>query len=76
MATLGVGECVGELGYLSKVQRTASVVAVDDAVCLKVDAMLMDWASLPCQMRFSKVFQQTLIERLSKTTLELAKYKE
>ena len=32
----------------------------------------LEWASLPCQMRFSKVFQQTLIDRLAQTTLELA----
>ena len=75
ITTLRAGECVGEVGYLSKVQRTASVIALDDVVCLKIDALLMEWASLPCQMRFSKVFQQTLIERLSKTTIELAKLK-
>ena len=75
VATLSAGECVGELGYLSRVQRTASVGARDDVLCIRIDALLMEWASLPCQMRFSRVFQQTLIERLSRTTLELAGYK-
>ena len=75
ITTVRAGECVGELGYLSKVQRTASVTALDDVTCLKIDALLMEWASLPCQMRFNKVFQKTLIERLSNTTIDLAKLK-
>jgi len=67
------GECVGELGYLAPVERTATVTARSDVGAIKVDAALMEWASIPVQMRFIKTFQQTLIDRLSKTTRELAK---
>ncbi len=66
------GDCVGELGYLSRVKRTASVTATGNVTALKIDSNIMEWASLPCQMRFSKAFQQILIERLSKTSLNLA----
>jgi serine/threonine protein kinase len=66
------GDCIGEIGYLSKVKRTASVVATGNVSALKVDSNIMEWASLPCQMRFGKAFQQILVERLSKTSLNLA----
>lgn len=71
--TLGKGDCVGELGYLSKVKRIASVIARGDVDAICIEEMHMEWASLPCQLRFNKVFQRTLIERLSATTQELAK---
>lgn len=72
IATLGKGACVGEMGYLSEAKRTASVMARDDALLLKVDAALMEWASIPCQMRFTKAFTQVLIERLGTTSVTLA----
>jgi len=74
VGTLGEGDCVGELSYLSNSKRSASIVAVDDVTALKIDSALLDWASIPVQMRFNKVFQQVLIERLARTTFELAKY--
>jgi len=73
VGTLGKGDCVGELGFLTQAKRSATVVARDDVTTLKIDSALMEWASIPVQMRFNKVFQQTLIERLTRTTVELAK---
>jgi serine/threonine protein kinase len=69
---LTAGDCVGELGYLSRVKRTASVTATGNVSAMKIDSNVMEWASLSCQMRFSKSFQQILIERLSRTSLDLA----
>jgi len=74
VGTLGIGDCVGELSYLSNSKRSASIIAIDDVTALKIDSALLNWASLPVQMRFSKVFQQVLIERLARTTFELAKH--
>ena len=74
VTTLGKGDCVGELGYLSKVKRIASVIARGDVDAICIEEMHMEWASLPCQLRFNKIFQRTLIERLSVTTHELAKH--
>ena len=68
------GDCVGELSYLSNSKRSASILAIDDVCALKIDTALLDWASIPVQMRFNKVFQQVLIERLARTTFELAKH--
>ena len=74
VGTLAEGDCVGELSFLSNSKRSASIVAMDDITALKIDAALLDWASIPVQMRFNKVFQQVLIERLARTTFELAKH--
>lgn len=71
---LGAGDCVGELSYLSNSKRSASITAVDDVSAIKIDAALLDWASLGAQMRFGKVFQRVLIERLARTTRELSKH--
>ncbi len=74
VGTLIEGDCVGELSYLSNSKRSASILAIDDVSALKIDRALLDWASIPVQMRFNKAFQQVLIERLARTTFELAKH--
>jgi serine/threonine protein kinase len=74
VGTLFEGDCVGELSYLSNSKRSASILAIDDVCALKIDTALLNWASIPVQMRFNKVFQQVLIERLARTTFELAKH--
>ena len=74
VGTLGEGDCVGELSYLSNSKRSASITSLDKVTALKIESALLDWASIPVQMRFNKVFQQILIERLARTTYELAKH--
>ena len=70
---IATGECVGEMEYLSDIKRTAEVKATMDIVVLRVDEEIKAWASLPCQLRLNKVFQQVLIERLSKTSEALSR---
>ena len=74
VGTLAAGDCVGELSYLSNSKRSASITCVEDVAALRIDSALLDWASLGVQMRFNKVFQEVLIERLARTTFELAKH--
>lgn len=74
IGTLSQGECVGEMGYLAKVPRTASVAARGDVLAIRIDTSLVEWASIPCQMRFHKAFQQILIDRLANTSVQLARY--
>ncbi|MDX1431296.1 MAG: serine/threonine-protein kinase [Gammaproteobacteria bacterium] len=74
VGTLGEGDCVGELSYLSNSKRSASITAAENVTAIKIESALLDWASIPVQMRFNRVFQQILIERLARTTYELAKY--
>ena len=62
------GDCFGEMGYLAKTKRTATIVAHGDTSILKVNSTVISQVSLNCQVRFLKVFLRTLIHRLSVTT--------
>ncbi len=65
---LYAGDCFGEMGYLAKTKRTATIVANGPTSLLKVNASVISQVSLNCQVRFLKVFLRTLIHRLSVTT--------
>ncbi|HET7921439.1 MAG TPA: serine/threonine-protein kinase [Gammaproteobacteria bacterium] len=71
LGTLTTGDCFGEMGYLSRTKRSASVRANSEVALLCVNATLMERASRDCQLRFYKVFAHTLIERLSRTNERL-----
>lgn len=66
------GDCFGEMGYLAKVHRTASIVATERVQLMKVNATLMEQISVECQLHFSRVFLRTLVKRLATTTAMLA----
>ncbi len=66
------GDCFGEIGFLTRTKRTASVVATDKVLTLKVNASLMEQVSTECQLKFYKVFTETLIYRLSITSAKLS----
>ncbi|HVT36832.1 MAG TPA: serine/threonine-protein kinase [Nevskiaceae bacterium] len=70
--TLNKGDCVGEIGFLTAAKRTASVVAMTKVLALKINATLMDKVSRDCQLRFYKVFTETLIYRLTVTSAKLS----
>jgi len=61
---LGPGDCFGETSYVSDAKRTSTIKVNDSAVILSVSATLLEQASAACQLRFNKVFLQTLIRRL------------
>ncbi len=70
---LETGECFGEMEYLANGGRSATIVTNRETTVLKVEKDFKEWASLPCQLRMSKAFQNMLIERLRATTKELAR---
>lgn len=72
IGALTQGDCFGEMGYISKTQRTASIYADGRVSLLKAKSTLMDQASESCQLRFTKVFLRTLILRLSHATERMA----
>ena len=47
-------------------------MAVGKVLALKVNASLMDKVSQDCQLRFYKVFTETLVYRLSVTSAKLS----
>lgn len=63
------GDCFGEMGYLEKTERTATIRAREKMQLIKINATLIDQVSIECQLRFSKVFLRTLVRRLSNTNL-------
>jgi serine/threonine protein kinase len=70
---LETGECFGEMEYLAGGGRSATLVANRETTVLKVERDFKEWASLPCQLRMGKAFQNMLIERLRGTTKDLAR---
>ncbi len=68
VSVLGHGDCFGEMGYLTQSRRSATVVSRSSSLLLKVSASLMEQASMKTQFRFQRVFLETLIERLSRST--------
>ncbi len=68
LRSLYAGDCFGEMGYLAKTKRTATIVARGPTSLLKVNSAVISQVSLNCQVRFLKVFLRTLIHRLSVTT--------
>jgi serine/threonine-protein kinase len=72
LQVLGKGDCFGEIGFLMKTKRTASIVAQTPVLLLKVNATEMQQVSRDCQLRYYKVFTENLIYRLAFTSAQLA----
>lgn len=70
--TLSSGDCFGEMGFIARSGRTATIVARSAVTAMKVRASLIERASLHCQLRFHKVFLRTLVERLSSATIRIS----
>jgi len=69
---LGKGDCFGEMGYLAKTKRTATITAEEKTALLKINSTVISQVSLNCQVRFLKVFLRTMIHRLSATTEKIS----
>lgn len=65
---LQTGDCFGEMGYLAKTERSASIIAQNYVQLMKINSTLIDQVSVECQLHFSRVFLKTLVKRLSDTT--------
>ncbi|MEX2525912.1 MAG: cyclic nucleotide-binding domain-containing protein, partial [Gammaproteobacteria bacterium] len=74
--TLKEGDCFGEMGFLADTERTASVVAKTETNIIKVNSATLDRADESTQLRFLKVFVNTVIERLKQTTSVLTQLKQ
>jgi serine/threonine protein kinase len=69
---LKAGDCFGEMGYISRRRRTASIIATSPVTLMRVNSTLIEQVSKDCQLRFCRVFLRILIERLSSTTEKMA----
>jgi serine/threonine protein kinase len=61
------GATFGELGFIVNQARTATIVADDKVIVLKIRASLIDRTSVNCQLRFQKAFLKNLAERFCST---------
>lgn len=68
LQTLAEGDCFGEMGHVTRLRRTASVIAVGELSVMKLNSTLLEQVSTECQLRFYKVFVRVLAARLSRTT--------
>jgi len=73
LTVLKKGECFGEMAYLGKTTRTATIEALSNTILMKVNASVIDQTSINTQNRFYKVFSTTLIQRLIRTNKLLSK---
>jgi serine/threonine protein kinase len=69
LGQLHAGDCFGEMSYLGKSKRSATIRAKEPMQLMKINATLIDQVSVDCQLRFSKVFLKTLVHRLSNTNI-------
>lgn len=61
------GATFGELGFIVNQARTATIIADDKVIVLKIRASLIDRTSVNCQLRFQKAFLKNLAERFCST---------
>jgi len=73
LGVLKKGDCFGEMAYLGKTARTATIEALGDTILMKINASVIDQTSMGTQLCFYKVFSNTLIRRLCHTNELLSK---
>lgn len=76
LSLLKESDCFGEMAYFTKSKRTATIVAATNVILFKINSSRIEKASTNCQLRFTRVFLYTLIERLSKTSEKAASAKQ
>ena len=65
------GDCFGEIAFLTRQPRNATITARTDVSLMSVSASLMEQASTETQIRYYRIFLENLISRLSQATDKL-----
>ncbi len=65
IASLGTGDCLGEMSLIGGQSRIADVIADTDCILLKISSSVLDNASDSVKHIFYKSFAITLVRRLS-----------
>jgi eukaryotic-like serine/threonine-protein kinase len=61
---LAPGDCFGESSVVPNARRQATIRALSAVTLLQVSSTLLETLSAACQLRFNRMFLQTLIQRL------------
>ena len=54
------------MAYLTKTRRTASILAATKTILIKLNVQAIEQTSITTQLRFYRIFSNTLIDRLSR----------
>ncbi len=65
------GDCFGEIAFLTRQPRNATIQARTEVSLMSVSASLMEQASTETQVRYYRIFLENLIARLSQATDKL-----
>jgi len=65
------GDCFGEIAFLTRQPRNATIAARTEVSLMSVSASLMEQASTETQVRYYRIFLENLITRLSQATDKL-----
>jgi serine/threonine protein kinase len=65
------GDCFGEIAFLTRQPRNATIMARTEVSLMSVSASLMEQASTETQVRYYRIFLENLISRLSQATDKL-----
>jgi eukaryotic-like serine/threonine-protein kinase len=64
LGQLSSGDCFGESSVVPNARRQATIRALEPVSLLQVSSTLLETLSASCQLRFNRMFLQTLIQRL------------
>jgi eukaryotic-like serine/threonine-protein kinase len=70
------GDCFGEIAFITKEPRQASIFARTDVSLMMVSGSLLDKATVETQLRYYRVFLENLITRLSNANEKLAEHEK
>ncbi len=77
IGTMKQGDCFGEIAFITKAPRGATIIARTNGVTLmSVSTSLMEQASLETQLQYYRIFLENLVLRLSQTTEKLVESKK
>jgi serine/threonine protein kinase len=65
------GDCFGEIAFLTRQPRNATIMARTEVSLMRVSTSLMEQASTETQLRYYRIFLENLIARLSQATDKL-----
>ncbi len=72
IGTMKQGDCFGEIAFITKAPRGATIIArTNDVTLMSVSTSLMEQASLETQLQYYRIFLENLVLRLSQTTEKL-----
>jgi CRP-like cAMP-binding protein len=71
IGTMKQGDCFGEIAFITKRPRGATIVARTDVTLMSVSNALMEQASPETQIQYYRIFLENLVARLSQTTDKL-----